>query len=360
MKAAFTYPPIAIVSFICLSLLLGNCSPIGHQKDAEHASETVFPTQKQKGTHLFSVREGTDFAPFRQSNLEWLTVVPWGFQIDIDSPEVSHHDGDSLHIKQHEDNWVGNIRLARAAGFKVFLKPHLWLNAPREGKWRSDIYPADEKVWEEWQLSYTEFILRYARVAEAAEAEMFCIGTEFSLLSVKKADFWRALIKQIRQVYSGKITYAANWYDEFAEITFWDQLDYIGIQAYFPLVEHNYPTVAQLTQAWDKHLPAIKAVSQRYERQILFTEMGYRSTANSAIKPWEWMEKQDEPDSLYSPETQANCYQAFFDVFWQKDWFAGVHIWQMRSDFVAKPGKKNLDFSPQGKLAEQVIAKGFE
>ena len=353
MKRLSKYLPATLLWLIC-------CSPIGQPQEAELPLVKIDQAQKHRGTHFFSVREGTDFEPLRQNNLEWLTLVPWGFQEGVGGAEISHHDGDSLHMKQHEDHWVRNIALARAAGFKVFLKPHLWIHNPPEGKWRSDIYPPDDKVWQEWQRTYSEFILRYAKVAERAEAEMFCIGTEFTSLTLKKPEFWRDLIQEIRKVYSGQITYAANWYEEFEQISFWDQMDFIGIQAYFPLVDHHNPNVPQLVKAWDEHLPAIESTQKKYNRPILFTEMGYRSTASGAIRPWEWRENIREPDSLYSPQTQANCYQAFFDVFWEQDWFAGVHIWQMRSDFVAKPEQKDQDFFPQGKPAEQIIAKGFE
>ena len=47
---------------------------------------------------------------------------------------------------------------------------------------------------------------------------------------------WWELIANIRQSYSGQLTYAAN-FDNYQEVYFWDQLDLIGINAYFPLRE---------------------------------------------------------------------------------------------------------------------------
>ena len=88
--------------------------------------------------------------------------------------------------------------------------------------------------------------------------------------------------------------------------------------------------------------------------------MGYKSTADSAIDPWEWIDYPSNLDKSYSTKTQANCYEAFFNTVWKKEWFAGVHIWQLRSDNVEDSGKNNLDFTPQGKPAENIIAKGFE
>lgn len=317
-------------------------------------------TEKQKGAHVFGIVEDTDFQPITQKNINWITLVSWGFQQDIDSPLLTHHDGDSLHIRQHDAHWVRRIEQVRAAGFKVFFKPHLWIDAPPAGKWRADIYPASEADWEVWKNSYRDFICRYANVAERAKADMFCIGAEFSRLSVEKPAFWESLIQEVRTIYTGKITYAANWHQEFEHITFWDQLDFIGIQAYFPLADTHNPSLEQLSMGWNKHLPAMESTHNKYKRNIIFTELGYKSTANSAITPWTWLEHASDAHHLYSAETQANCYEAFFQTVWEKEWFAGVHIWQMRSDFVPDSGRNNLDFTPQGKPAEQIITKGFE
>lgn len=189
---------------------------------------------------------------------------------------------------------------------------------------------------------------------------MYCIGVEFSRLSTEKPEFWKELIRDVRSVYSGKITYSANWYDEFEKVEFWQELDYIGIQAYFPLASTNYPSVEELQNGWEQYLPEIESTHKKYNRKILFTEMGYRSTADGAIKPWEWMEYPANSDKIFSGETQANCYEAFFNTVWHKEWFAGVHIWQMRSDYVIKDLHDNIDFTPQGKPAELIIAHGFE
>ena len=90
--------------------------------------------------------------------------------------------------------------------------------------------------------------------------------------------------------------------------------------------------------------------------------MGYKSTEDSAIEPWEWIRRgQSNEERGYSLETQANCYQAFFDTIWDADWFAGAHIWQLRVNSRRRRRQSsNLDFTPLDKPAEKVIAEGFE
>lgn len=161
--------------------------------------------------------------------------------------------------------------------------------------------------------------------------------------------------------YSGKITYAANWYNEYEKIIFWDDLDYIGIQAYFPLVENEYPNVEEISEGWNKYLPSIESVHKKFNRKIIFTELGYKSTSDSAISPWEWIENPASQNKTLSLETQANCYQAFFNTVWSKEWFGGVYFWQLRTDYKERRNRRNnRDFTPMEKPAEKIIAKGFE
>lgn len=314
---------------------------------------------KQKGAHVFGIMDTTDFNPFKENNIEWITLVPWGFQDHHESPEISHRGKDSLMARKYDSTWVSRISLVRNAGFKVFVKPHIWIDNTFNGKWRSDIFPTSQEHWEIWSSGYRDFILRYAGIAEKAGAELFCIGTELSRLSVEKPAFWRKLILDVREIYSGEITYAANWNKEFEAVEFWDQLDYIGIQAYFPLVKVNYPSTEQLMAGWENHIPKLEGVHKRFNRDILFTEMGYKSTANGGVRPWEWAEEPAAKANRFSAETQANSYRAFFNSVWGRDWFAGVHLWQMRTDYTLYEEALQLDFTPQGKPAEAVITRGF-
>ena len=295
-------------------------------------------------------------------NLEWITLVSWGFQKDIDSPDVGHHNKNSEHIKKHNEYWVRRIKQVRSNGFKVFFKPHLWVTDPSDGKWRSDIFPSNDENWETWKSSYSDFILRYAKVAEEAGAEMYCIGIEFSRLTLEKPEFWKTLIQEVRKVYSGKITYAANWYKEYEKVSFWSDLDYIGVQADFPLTKQENPSIEQIEKGWKKHYKPLQKLAKKHDRKVLFTEIGYRSIANSAEKPWEWVEYDEDAQKKLSYETQSNCYQAFFNTVWKQDWLAGVHFWQMRGDYLDRKMKVDLelDFTPQGKPAAEVLSKGFE
>ncbi len=58
---------------------------------------------------------------------------------------------------------------------------------------------------------------------------------------------WKELIADARTVFSGRMTYAAN-FDEYFDVSWWRYLDMVGINAYFPLREVKlYPVVGWFT-----------------------------------------------------------------------------------------------------------------
>ena len=158
-------------------------------------------------------------------------------------------------------------------------------------------------------------------------------------------------------MYSGKITYGANWDREYKEINFWDKLDYIGIQAYFPLSDKNYPDYREIRGGWNNHLTEIDSISRLYNKEVIFTELGYKSTPDAARYPWGWENFSENIFQRISTKTQAYCYQAFFEKIWTQDWMAGVMIWQWQTSDRDNDGNHN--FTPEGKPAFNELAKGF-
>ena len=61
--------------------------------------------------------------------------------------------------------------------------------------------------------------------------------------------YFKQLIKDVRAVYAGKLTYAENW-DCYADVPFWSDLDYIGMDAYFPIAEGSNPSEQELEEGW--------------------------------------------------------------------------------------------------------------
>lgn len=154
----------------------------------------------------------------------------------------------------------------------------------------------------------------------------------------------------IRKIYKGKLTYAANW-NEYNRTPFWDTLDFIGIDAYFPVDDKASPTMEAIKKGWQKHKSEMRNASIRYKKPILFTEFGYRSIDFAGRAPW----TVDRVDKQVNLEAQAILTQALFEEFWDEDWFAGGFVWKWFHKHETVGGKDDNRFTPQNKPAEAII-----
>ncbi len=281
-----------------------------------------------------------------------LTVIPYAFQPEHGIPQIRHNPDGGWYSES--DTGIRNLaRKGTAHGIRLILKPQLWL---RGGRWTADIAFDTEDAWQEWERAYARILLHYARLAEDIDAPLLVIGTELATPVRQREAFWRGLIRDLRAVYHGKLTYAANWYQDFEHVPFWDALDYVGVQAYFPLTETSDPSLEALKAGWKPHRMALAKVAKRTGKPILFTEIGYRSVAYAAAEPWRWPSRDEYGHVAPDYDLQARLYQAFFESCWSEPWLAGAIIWKWHPEG-GRP--RDLNFTPQDKPAEAVLRTWF-
>ncbi len=270
----------------------------------------------------------------------WYQTTPWSGDIQRTSKTPS------------DEAVIHAIRKAHELRMKVMLKLHLDLLDKSDGSWRGEIGCMREAEWDEWFRRYTKYVMHYVDMAKKEKVEMICVGTELSTTATVKGYLWRDLIKKVRSRYRGLLTYAAHW-DRYMDIRFWDQLDYVGINAYFPLTEKMKPTYDELLEGWSKWLPEIEEFQSQVEKPIIFPESGCNSADGAAIRPWEHI-----PNSEVNLKLQEDYYKALLETFWDKKWFYGLYWWYWGTN-VKMGGKFNRGFTPQNKPAEQVIKKWY-
>jgi hypothetical protein len=250
-----------------------------------------------------------------------------------------------------DDELVRMIRLAHDLGLRVMLKPMVdlvraWWNRPQIGSAFGD----DQTAWDAWFASYRTFIFHYAEIAEAEGVEQFAVGTELVGTS-GQVERWRDVVAGVRSRFSGTLTYASLIDGEEMAIRWWDAVDLIGIDVYWPLTDADDPTVEELEAAWEPRLEEMASLSSTWDgKPILFTEIGYLSIEGANTNPWApWM--QDRPIDL---QEQADCYLAALGSVWEQPWFAGMYWW----DWSANPdvgGPEDPGYTPFGKPAEDVL-----
>ncbi len=292
---------------------------------------------------------------FRDLGVTHLTLVPFGWQEATDDPHVRLDTADGWYSESHR----GIRALAQQAdtlGMDVIIKPHIWIGGyDEEDVNRSDVGFESEAEWARWEDSYRRFLMTYARLAREIDADVLVLGTELSNVSTSRPAYWRALADSVRTVYGGKLTYAANWHEEYDDLQFWDALDYVGVQAYFPLADQSDPSVEKLQARWQEHRATLQKVHRRTGKPVLFTEIGYRSAPSAARAPWRWPEQ--ERSAHADPQLQARCYRAFLSTMASTPWFAGAIIWKWHP--AASSDRDSTAFTPQDKLAERVLRRWF-
>lgn len=278
----------------------------------------------------------------------YVALMPYGFIEDISTPRIVYNS---------DKQWFGETEkglLQYAQGFQIkkiniMVKPHIWIKG---GAYTGGVKMQTEKSWRLLENTYRSFILSYAKAAAVLDAEIFCIGTELEQFVINRPRYWRELILEIRAVYQGKLTYAANW-DEFACVSFWKDLDFIGIDAYFPLSSKKLPTIAEFEMGWATHKKRIINSQQQFDIPVIFTEFGYRSVDFTGKNPWDARNIK----GTVNLKAQVNALQAIYNQFWREKWFAGGFIWKWFHNHNSVGGEKNNRFTPQNKPAEQLIKK---
>ncbi|MCI0652215.1 MAG: hypothetical protein L0Z55_10065 [Planctomycetes bacterium] len=294
----------------------------------------------------------------RARGADWISVTPFGYgQEDAGAPPTngfqhSRFRGESI------DGIRDVVRAARRAEMQTLLKPHLWFHT-RDGKWLGDIAMESERDWERWFRMYWDFLRPFVEMARDEEVALLAVGTELGGTVARERE-WRALIARVRATYGGALTYAANWDREYEAVPFWDALDAVGVQAYFPLAREANASLESLADAWRPWTEKLAAHSARAGLPVLFTELGYRPVADAAVRPWEW--SGGEPDVAAQERGFAAARRALAEC----KWLRGVYVWKWFVPYngvapgAAAPRHPHDGFSPQGRPAERTIFEWFE
>ncbi|MGB0891309.1 MAG: glycoside hydrolase family 113 [Flavobacteriaceae bacterium] len=281
-----------------------------------------------------------------QSN--YVALMPFGIIKDLASPKIIYNKGVEW-FGETENGLLQYAKKFQKKKVKIMVKPQIWVY---HGQFTGLIEMDSEDKWAILENSYAAFILTYAKAAEELNADILCIGTELEKFVIKRPKYWQELISKIKKVYKGKLTYAANW-DEYKRVSFWKEIDYIGIDAYFPLSNKKSPSLEDLELGWQPHKKEIMQVQKQFGKPILFTEFGYRSVDFTAKEPWNY--KNGERN--VNLQAQVNGLQAIHNQFWKEDWFAGGFIWKWFHTHEKVGGKNNNRFTPQNKPAEELLKK---
>jgi hypothetical protein len=291
---------------------------------------------------------GTDVAEAQLARMQKLgatavAIVPYAFTRAPEQATVRYRGTD-----ESDARMIRTFAQARRLGLKTMLKPQLWDPEHFTG----DVVFAQDADFDRWFADYRRWMLHQARLAALEKVDLLVIGTELAGVthSAHQEAAWRALIRDVRRVYSGPLTYAGNWANDFESLPFWDALDVLGVNMYYPLAgpgekpRADSPRIRELRTR-------LATLSRRYQKPIVFTEVGYAASAAAAAEPWK------EDNAPLDPAMQARCYQVVFEAFYREPWLNGLFWWKWPSH--GRGGMDDESFNPLGKPAVQVLERWY-
>ncbi len=251
------------------------------------------------------------------------------------------------------------VNEAHALGLSVVLVAHLQVD---DGTWRGELAPADADAW---MASYTAYVEELAALAQRLCVQGVSVGLELKSLTASRAwdGRFRALIQRVRARFHGEVTYSANW-DELEQVRFWDALDVVGVNGFWPLQEASGAGPQQLRAGARKVLGTLKRMKAQAGKGVLLMEFGFKAQTDSALRPWEWPRAprgQTGAEAADGPRFQAEAYEALLCTLSGDAAFRGAVAWFVPSDLrdPEHPGRwEGADgFSPVNKPAAGVLKR---
>ena len=312
-------------------------------------------TFAHQGYRVHNGYGGTKIMPaldsLAQLNVNALAVVPYTFMRQPDAPTPFFIPAEA----GQENDWatIHSLREGADRGWFVMLKPQIWLGG---GHWPGDVDFATEEDWDRFFEYYRYWILHYAVLAQREGVDALCLGTELVRTTLKHPDRWREIIAQVRSVYGGQLTYAANWGEEFENFTFWEDLDAIGLNSYYPLAAGETASDEELLAGAHRWLKMATEYARRNDRPLWLTEVGYRSVTAA------WQHPHAEAgDRAVSFEDQARCYRALLTAAADYRELRGAFFWKWPTYLGHGAGREdNRYFTPGGKPAAAVLADFYQ
>jgi len=274
-----------------------------------------------------------------------IAILPYTFMRDPKVPKPipiaqrAGQENDEASVRSHFD--------AQQLGLSTLLKPQIWLRK----SWPGEIEMNTPEKWDIFFRYYTNWITHYALLAEIHGFDILCVGVEMTETALQKPDEWRKLIGKIRAIYSGPITYGSNWGKEFETLSFWNELDFIGVSCYYPITTKKNISEKKLKEEFSTVLTKLKKVQRQNQRPLLLTEIGFRNITHP------WTLPHARPDGRpENPEHQEIAYRVVMESLQEADFISGSFWWKYPANLTYR--NQNA-FTPLRLPAEATLERFF-
>lgn len=289
----------------------------------------------------------------KSTGSNWISVPVPLFQESTDSSDMkpiyamlSTFDRFDETPDEREINYA--VTMAKNNGLKVMLMPTIEVNRP--GFIKSNLIGEEFAPYQarRWFKFYQEELLKIAKIAEENGTDMICIGHNLKHLSYYERH-WDELIKAVREVYSGKLTYSASLDIEFLKSGFWKKLDYVGLIADFELEISKDTQKEHVAEKLNELIKVSKYMHKVWKKEVLITR--------ASIHPAHELNEENKVVRIHHG-SQANYYRGILEGIKSYKHINGVFF----GDWIPDPnfgGEKDVSLSPQNKEGELVLREFY-
>lgn len=264
----------------------------------------------------------------------------------VDIPTLS---SDDMNInKASEEKAINLIKKLKGHNISVILEPYPWID--NGNLYETDWNPNNiNTFFYNWKNKVLKRLID--NVSNPYDVDAMIIASNFVHMESDEKD-WCDTIEYVRQYYKGLVTYRTCWwytaswdknslnlYKTKLNNKLFSKIDFISVAAYFELTNNSTNSVDNLVKAISSTerynrkqniKQELKNFNTKWNKPIFFGELGFPRRNGASIEPWN-----PNPSNIENDIEQANCFEAYRQVFENQSWLMGFSIFAI--------GDKSID-----------------
>lgn len=247
-------------------------------------------------------------------------------------------------------------KILKDRGFAINLRVYIDL---KDSTWRCLWNPADKNSLFS-QLEET--LVSYANLAASLNVTSLIIGAEYChLTKAEHKEKWLKIIAKIRTLYHGAISYGANAsneneaFSEYKKVSFWSELDWIGIDYYFPLNKSQSINYKNLYLHHQTELKKMVRFAQQHKKPLAIIEVGFPIEETGAYEPFSW-----QLTTPINATYQSLNFKAFFNAYQRYDLSSALFIWRLEPEDFLQDKKSHKAYWMLHPQTQSVIRQFFQ
>jgi len=279
-------------------------------------------------------------------DIERLGLNTLNVPVEIDIPSLT---ANTMNINlESKKKAVQLIKSLKYKGINVILEPYPFI---QNGElYETQLKPTDLN---EWFWNWKQGVLNQLILDIASPYKVYalCIGSNFDQFENQNG-YWNDIADFVKANYKGKVTYRTNWwytavwdtqkdaqndtYTQKLNNPLFEKLDFISVAAYFELTDEDNNSVDNLVSAIhgtqflkrDQNIyNELKNISSKWNKPLFFGELGFPKRNKASVHPWN-----PSPSNIENVQEQANCFQAYKEVFEKETWNLGFSVFAIGKD----------------------------